>query len=346
MVSDIAPDDISRNVFCILGIPVDAIGMPAVIHRIERAAASKTRFLISTPNLNFLVNGQSDTDFREALLLSDLCPADGMPIVWLARMLGVPIKARVAGSDIFDALKAARYLRKPLNVFLFGGAEGVAKAAGEALNTRPGGLHCKGSLYPGFGSIADMSRSDVIDNVNASGADFLVASLGAKKGQLWLLQNHNRVLIPVRAHLGASLNFEAGTVGRAPEIMRRFGFEWLWRIKEEPYLWRRYWNDGSVLLRLLITCVLPLAVWTWWLQLRYRRVDFGIELIQSNEAITVRLAGPATAQHMERVIPIFRSAIASKKHIRIDFSDTCVIDARFLGLLLWYVRGSRSLALI
>jgi N-acetylglucosaminyldiphosphoundecaprenol N-acetyl-beta-D-mannosaminyltransferase len=74
-------DDLSRQVYCILGMPIDAIEMPAVLQRIETAAADAAPFVISTPNLNFLVNSQSDPEFRESLLLSDLCPADGRPIV-------------------------------------------------------------------------------------------------------------------------------------------------------------------------------------------------------------------------------------------------------------------------
>src|SRR5258708_34542559 len=112
-----------------------------------------------------------------------------------------------------------------------------------------------------------MSRDEIVDKINLSGADFLVASLGAQKGQLWLQRNHHRLLIPVRAHLGASLNFQAGTVRRARPIMRKFGLEWLWRIKEEPKLWGGYWNDDSVRFRLLFTHVVPFAFGTWWLRL-------------------------------------------------------------------------------
>ena len=334
VVNGATPDDLSREVYCILGIPVDAIERPAVLRRIETAAASRAPFLISTPNLNFLVNSQSDSEFRESLLLSDLCPADGMSIVWIARLVGVPIKHRIAGSDFFDKLEAEYNSAKPLKIFLFGGAEGVAVTASRALNARPGGLCCVGAVCPGFGSIEEMSRQDIIDYINSGNADFLAASLGAKKGQLWLMRNHYRLLVPIRVHLGASINFQAGTLKRAPPIMREFGLEWLWRIKEEPHLWRRYWNDGSVLLRLLLTRVLPLAIWTWWLRLKYRQRDLIITRAVSHESVTVSLSGPATDRHIARIITAFKDAIATKKPIVIDFSNTHVVDARFLGLLL------------
>jgi N-acetylglucosaminyldiphosphoundecaprenol N-acetyl-beta-D-mannosaminyltransferase len=330
------PDDLSREVYCILGIPVDAIGMYAALRRIESAAAGLTPFLISTPNLNFLVNSQLESDFRESMILSDLCTPDGMPIIWIAWLTGIPIKNRIAGSDIFDALKTARSTAHPLKIFLFGGPEGVAKAASRTLSVQSSGLYCVGWLYPGYCSAEEMSRDDIIDNINSSGANFLVVSLGAQKGQLWLQRNHHRLLIPVRAHLGASLNFQAGKVKRAPPIMRKFGLEWLWRIKEEPHLWRRYWNDGTMLLRLLFTHVLPIAFWTWWLRLKYerRKEDLIITQDADRESVTVSLSGCANVRHVGKAIPAFRKAITTKKRITLDFSNTRTIDARFLGLLL------------
>jgi N-acetylglucosaminyldiphosphoundecaprenol N-acetyl-beta-D-mannosaminyltransferase len=338
------PDDLSREVYCILGMPVDAIGMHAALRRIESAAAGRTPFLISTPNLNFLVNSQLDKDFRESLILSDLCTADGMPIIWIAWLTGIPIDNRIAGSDIFDALKAEQSSTHPLKIFFFGGAEGVAAAASRVLNGQPRGVYCVGSLYPGFCSVDEMSRDEIIDNINASGADFLVVSLGAQKGQLWLQRNHHRLVIPLRAHLGASINFQAGTVRRAPPIMRKFGLEWLWRIKEEPYLWRRYWNDGRVLLRLLLTRVLPLAFWTWWLQLRYERrgEDLNITEAYDHESVTMSLSGAANARNLDKAIPAFRTAIATRKRVTLDFSSTRTIDARFLGFLLMLKKKLKS----
>jgi N-acetylglucosaminyldiphosphoundecaprenol N-acetyl-beta-D-mannosaminyltransferase len=343
-VSSLAlPDDLSREVYCIFGVPVDAIGMQAVLRRIKLAAGRRTPFLISAPNLNSLVISQMDEEFRESLILSDLSTADGMPILWIARLAGIPIKKRIAGSDIFDALKAEHDTNDPLKVFLFGGPEGVAKEASRAMNSQSSGAHCVGWFYPGFCSAEEMSRDDIIDNINSSGADFLVASLGNQKGQLWLKRNHYRFSIPVRAHLGATLNFQAGTVKRAPPIMRKHGLEWLWRIKEEPYLWRRYWNDGRVLLRLLFTRVMPLVFWTWWLRLQYGwREDFVMTQAHASETATLRLCGSASGRHVDKAVPVFREAIATGKRITLDFSNTRTIDARFLGLLLMLKKKLRS----
>ena len=329
-------DDLSRNVYCMLGMPIDVADMPSVLGYVKAAVADKMPFFISAPNLNTLVTMQHDPDFRDTLLHSDFCPADGMPIVWIARLLGVPIKHRVAGSDIFDALKAEHNFGKPLKVFFFGGAEGVASEACRTLNAHPSGICCVGSLYPGFDSVDSMSRDDIIDTINSSDADFLVVSLGAKKGQAWLQRNQRRLQIPVRAHLGAVINFQAGTVRRAPPILRRLGFEWLWRIKEEPYLWRRYWSDGNILLRLLLTRVLPMALWTLRVRMKFERADHDLIITQERNSESVRLclSGPAIARHVEKIGPVFREAISTKKRVIIDFSNTHAVDSRFLGLLL------------
>jgi N-acetylglucosaminyldiphosphoundecaprenol N-acetyl-beta-D-mannosaminyltransferase len=331
------PDDLSREVYCILGVPIDAIELAGVLKCIEIASTSRAPFVISTPNLNFVVNSQVDSTFRESLLVSNLCPPDGMPIIWIARLVGVPIKNRVAGSDILEALKTSYPSNRRLKVVLFGGAEGIAAKASRAFNEESdSGLYCVGAIYPGYGTIEELSQDELIKTINSSHADFLVASLGAQKGQLWLLRNHDRLQIPIRAHLGAAVNFQAGVVKRAPLIMQRYGLEWLWRMKEEPLLWRRYWHDASVLLRLLLTRVLPLAIWMRVQQMKYAQEGCGLLLEQACDAetVTLRLRGVATAEYVEKAIECFRDAVTTQKRVIIDLSETRFIDPRLIGLLL------------
>ena len=95
-----------------------------------------------------------------------------------------------------------------------------------------------GSHYPGFGSLEDMSDAETISKINRSDADLLVVAIGLVRGQEWIVKNRERITIPVVAYLGAVINFEAGTVSRAPTAIRKFGLEWLWRIKESQN-WRR-----------------------------------------------------------------------------------------------------------
>jgi N-acetylglucosaminyldiphosphoundecaprenol N-acetyl-beta-D-mannosaminyltransferase len=335
--------DLTRSVYCVLGMPIDAVNLAIVVRRIEAAAANRAVFLISTPNLNFLVSSLSDREFRESLLDSDLCSPDGAPIVWIARLLGIPIRERVAGSDLLDQLQSPGARTRRLSVFLFGGAKGVAAAAARKLNAEPGGLNVVGTMDPGFCEVSEMSQDHIIDAVNSSGADFLSVSLGAKKGQLWLYRNHDRLTIPVRAHLGAAINFQAGIIKRAPPMIRACGLEWLWRIKEEHYLWKRYLNDGLVLLRLLMTRVLPLAVISGWHQLR-RKHQQGLLIKKSREdqTIIISLCGVASERQVPKAVECFQEALTGDQNITIDLSNTRLIDARFLGLLLMLRKELRN----
>jgi N-acetylglucosaminyldiphosphoundecaprenol N-acetyl-beta-D-mannosaminyltransferase len=329
-----AHDDLSRQVYCILGLAFDALEIPEAVSRIEAAAQGTAPFLISTANVNFLVSSQCDPQFRESLLLSDLCTADGMPIVWMARLLGVPIRQRVAGSDVFAVLKSAPRSAAPIRLFLFGGKEGLATSVADAINQAHGRLHCVGSIYPGFGTVEDMSTDTVIEHINSSGANFLVLSLGASKAHRWLMHNHDRLRIPVRTHFGAVLNFEAGTVKRAPPLWAKLGFEWLWRIKEEPHLFTRYWRDGGALLRLLMTDVLPLAIWARRQRSNSAIDDFAIGKTLNEGLVTFALHGYATEPHVGEAASAFRGAISEDRNVKIDLNGTEFLDSRFFGLLL------------
>lgn len=328
--------DLSRNVYCVLGLPIDAVDLPTTLRRIREAAEGRSPFLLSTPNLNFLVNSMTDPDFRKSLELSDLCPPDGMPIVWIAKLLGAPIKERASGSDAFEILRGERLPESRLRVFFFGGEKGVGDAVAAKLNAEEGGVRCVGALSSGFGSVEEMSSREIIALINASKAQFLSVSLGAKKGQAWLLHNHASLTVPVRVHLGAVLNFHAGTVRRAPVALRRLGLEWLWRIKEEPHLWRRYFHDGLMLIQLLLTRVLPLAVINAWERIKAGRGQshLSLEKGESRDTVTIKLSGAALERDVAHAKSHFANVVRRQKSVVVDLSDLSFADSRFLGLLL------------
>jgi N-acetylglucosaminyldiphosphoundecaprenol N-acetyl-beta-D-mannosaminyltransferase len=329
-------DDLSRDVYGLFGMPIDAADRASVLRKIAAAAEAGRPFLLSTPNVNFVAESQRDDKFRESLLQSDHCCADGMPIVWISRLLGVPIKERVSGSDLFETLRADVSSSRPLKVFLFGGSDGVSETVYNLLNARPSGLCCVGWLNPGFGTVDDMSEAKVIERINASEADLLAVFLSAKKGQFWLRQNHGRLRIPVRGQFGATINYQAGTVRRAPKILQRLGFEWLWRIKEEPYLWRRYGRDGLFLLTTMMTRVLPIAVHLGWRRFisKNRNEELRIVTREDRGFTVMSLDGHATAAHVKESIVHFRNGLAKGPPICIDLTRTQAIDPRFFGLLL------------
>lgn len=325
--------DFSREVHCILGLPFDAVNLAKAEQRIRAAAANRTRCFFSTPNLNFLIGCRTDEQFRNSVINSDLSIADGMPLIWITRVLGIPIWERVAGSDLFEKLRAPSSTR--LSVYFFGGMEGVAETACRRINADKAGLACVGYEYPGFSSVLEMSNDETISKINSSGADFLVVSLGAKKGQAWVDHNRARISVPVISHLGAVVNFVAGNVGRAPIWMRRTGLEWVWRIKEEPGLWRRYVSDGWMFLELLVTRVAPYAWFMVWHKPSGRELDSAaIDLFDEGSEMIIHLRGAWVRDNLMPLRQCISSSALAEKDVRVDLEQVTYIDSAFLGLLM------------
>lgn len=338
-------DDFDRDVYCLLGLPFDAVDFAAAMGRVRDAVARREPCFLSTPNLNFLIACQSDAAFRDSVINSDLSVADGMPLVWMARLLGIPIRERVAGSGLFEGLRRGEGENaKPVRVYFFGGPEGAAEAACRAINRDSRGMVCAGFESPGFGSVEDMSDEGGIGRINASGADFLVVSLGAKKGQAWIERNRPRIAAPVISHLGAVVNFVAGTVGRAPVWMQRAGLEWLWRIKEEPALWRRYWNDGRALFAMAFTRLLPQLPW-----LRAGRASptgVGTARLEPEDGISrVVLAGAFADPVSPAVRRVLREAAEKRMEVAVDCTAAVHFGPGLFGLLLMLRKRQRACAM-
>ncbi|MBI5891278.1 MAG: WecB/TagA/CpsF family glycosyltransferase [Nitrosomonadales bacterium] len=327
------PANFDREVHCLLGLPFDAVSMAGAAKSIRAAAENRIPCFLSTPNLNFLVAAQSDIAFRNSVINSDLSIADGMPLIWIARLLGVPIRERVAGSALFETLRSGSV--RQITIYFFGGPNGVAENACRRLNAEAGGLRCVGFDSPGFGSVDEMSSEAVLQRINDSNPEFLVVSLGARKGQAWIERNRSRISAPVISHLGAVVNFVAGTVKRAPVWMQKVGLEWLWRIKEDPVLWRRYLFDGLALLRLLATRVVPYAWFKLFHKPEVRELEFAaITLFDEGARISIRLRGAWDNANIAPLRECFASPVLAGKDIRIELQDVTYIDSAFIGLML------------
>jgi len=322
-----------RNIYCLLGLPFDAVNMPGTVEIVRRAVAQRAACFISTPNLNFLIGCLTDPLFRLSVINSDLSIADGMPLVWISRFLGIPIRERVPGAGLFETLRTN--VSRPLSVYFFGGPEGAAGTACQRLNGESSGVHCRGYESPGFGSIENMSSDTTIAAINASNADMLVVSLGAKKGQAWIEHNRAQIKVPVICHLGAVVNFVAGSLKRAPSLMQRAGLEWLWRIKEEPGLWQRYFSDGLSLVRLLATRVIPNYLFIHWNTPKKQELDTAaIVILESTSEIVISLRGAWTDENLEPLRNCLSRVVNSGMNLRIDLEHVSYVDAAFLGLIL------------
>lgn len=326
--------DFARDIYCVMGMPLDRIDMEGSIDRITKTIIDDTPCFLSTPNLNFFVQSLSDNQFTKSIIESDLSVADGNPVCWLARLLEVPISQRIAGSSMFEEL-IARSPDSPVKVFFFGGQDDVADQASKIINSKKCGVVCVGSLNPGMGSVDDMSSDSIIENIEKAGADFIVVSLGAKKGQAWILKNKENLSAPVFSHLGAVVNFVAGKIDRAPSLAQSLSLEWLWRIKEEPYLWKRYFLDGSVFLRVLLFTVLPHV---WYKKSLARKglvsQSFRMSISEKADEVTISARGSATR---ETLLP-HRDSLAlvaqnDGVQVKLDMDQVTFLDESSLGLL-------------
>ena len=325
--------DFSRNVFCLLGFPCDAMTIDRAVRRLAVSVAEGRRCHVATPNVNFLRLMRSDSDFRDAVIASDLCLVDGAPLLWIARSLGLPIPQRVAGSDCFEALRAARGPR--IGVYFFGGTEENCRKAGQRMQSEKSALYLAGTCAPGFGPVEEMSRPELIEEINAARPDLLVLSIGARKGLLWLARNEHRLTSPVLCNLGSTINFVAGTVRRAPKILQRCGLEWLWRIKEEPSLWTRYVADFGALFNAVATQALPSLVG------RLRRPPEALDFVLARVRRTrwadfevLTLSGAFGEANLDLVRARLVEATADPAELFIALENVSYVDAAFLGLIL------------
>ena len=364
------PDYPRRNVYCLMGLPVDGVNMDQTVDLVRSAVLERRRLFLSTPNLNFLIGSRSNPTLRASVIDSDLSVADGMPLVWMSKLLRLPITERVSGSGLFERLLQPplaagtarrgwvwrmlagvqgnpddsdlfqRFLRnsgggRGLRVYFFGGPPGVAAQAHARINALGAtGLRSVGFACPGFGSVEAMSSDELISAINASDADLLIVALGAAKGQDWIKHNLSRLTVPVISHLGAVVNFAAGTVTRAPVWMQRSGLEWLWRIKEEPQLWRRYWNDGWMLLSLLLTRLLPYAAWLRWGGGRDAGRVPDIWILDTTDSPCLRVSGDVVGVLNEHAHQILLDASQAQQSLTVDLSAARVLGGCFWAQLL------------
>jgi N-acetylglucosaminyldiphosphoundecaprenol N-acetyl-beta-D-mannosaminyltransferase len=331
--------DFRRKVHCVLGLPFDLLDETQAIERVRESVRDGRPCFFSTPNLSFATAVQRDAALRDSVLRSDMSVPDGMPLIWAAKLMGVPARGRVAGSSMFEHLWHRPVSdAEPVKVFFFGGADGVAARASERINAEVKGVRCVGFESPGFGSVDAMSGDELIGRINASGADFVIVSIGVAKGQAWIERNRSRLSAPVISYLGAVVNFVAGAVRRAPKMFQRLGLEWLWRIKEEPTLWQRYANDGRAYVGLLLTRVIPYRWTTLWNspgdeQLKSAKAT----LVADGPGHRLRLDGAWDRRNVDALRAVFGEAAAASGHLHIDL-DACVwADSEVIALLsmLW-----------
>lgn len=232
----------------ILNVPIDNISMYELLEKLKYGG------VVYTPNVDHLVKLQKDRQFYQVYLEADYRVCDSQLILYASHFLNQPIREKVSGSDLFPAFY--KYYGKDENVkiFLLGGLEGVAETARHRINHKVGREIVVGCYSPPLGFEDDPKENcKIIDLVNNSGANVLAVGVGAPKQEKWIAQYKSSLkAISTFFAIGATIDFEAGNLKRAPAWMSTAGLEWLYRLVSEPgRLWKRYLVEDLIFFLLI-----------------------------------------------------------------------------------------------
>jgi N-acetylglucosaminyldiphosphoundecaprenol N-acetyl-beta-D-mannosaminyltransferase len=226
---------VSPRRFLQLGpVRIDSVTQGEALDAVEELIVKRRGGAVFTPNVDHVMIAHEDPRLQLAYARADLSIADGMPIVWASHLLRAPIPERVAGSD-FVPLLLARAAVRGWSVYLLGGAPGVGEMARQRLGKRLPDLKIVGVDSPRF----DLNEPpgcqvQVVERVRVARPDLVLVAFGAPKQEIWIDRTRDDLRPAVLLGVGASLDFLAGTVPRAPRWMARSGLEWLFRLSREP----------------------------------------------------------------------------------------------------------------
>lgn len=246
------PEEKPRPV--VLGMHFDAVTVQQALDRFFELAAMppgpRGCRIAATVNVDFIVNTYCATKstprnsaLAHVLRRAELVIADGMPLVWLSRLIGTPLPERVTGADMVPLI-AERAARDHVKLYFLGGKEEYTRGAAEILTKRYPGLEIVGIDTP-FVKLDDPDAEkldlEICRKINESGADILLVGFGNPKQEIWAERNRANLKCGIAVGIGGTFNFIAGAVKRAPDWMRHTGTEWIFRIIQEPgRLWKRY----------------------------------------------------------------------------------------------------------
>lgn len=209
--------------------------------KIAEIAETKKNITIFPVSVDVLIKSKKDSKFDDVLKRASFLTPDGMPIVWASRLLGKKLKSKISGSDLFPALCKEAAHRK-LKVYFLGAQPGIAQKARKVLQKQNPELNIVGTYSPpiGFENSEEENRK-ILDLLVQSQPDILFMGVGAPKQEKWMHKHLKHLNIPVSVAVGASFDFVAGSVTRAPRWMQNIGLEWFFRLCKEPRrLWKRY----------------------------------------------------------------------------------------------------------
>ena len=225
----------TQHSLTILGVHVHNLSKSQVLAALSDYAVAGAPHHVVTLNPEYLVQAHASPEFKAVLNRADLALADGVGLVWAARLMGQRLVARIPGVDLVDWL-ADLAAGSGYSMFLLGARPGVAEAAAAGLAQRYPGLVIAGA-YAGSSRPAD--ETAVIERITAVRPHFLLVAYGAPEQDIWIRRNLQQLGVPVAIGVGGAFDYLSGRVARAPRWIRAVGLEWLFRLIREPWRWRR-----------------------------------------------------------------------------------------------------------
>ena len=231
----------TRAIENLFGISFAVMDLKHAAEAIVLAAEQGTKGLVVTPNADHVVRHSRSQRFRSVVDGALMRFADGMPIVWVSRLLKVPLPERVTGADLLPAIVSLT-ATKGVRTFFLGGLPSVAEKAKGVLCERFKGAQVVGVYSPPFGFEKDQKETrKIIEMINALDVHILFVGVGSPKQEYWVHDNLSELNVGPVVCVGAAFDFAAGVLRRAPLWVQNVGCEWLWRLGQEPRrLWRRY----------------------------------------------------------------------------------------------------------
>lgn len=221
----------------LFGVPIDALTMDEVLSIADDTISHDRQLLICVVNAAKLVYMRQDEALRDAVLSAHLVLADGMSVVWAARLLGCRIPERVAGIDLmFSLLENGN--ERGYRIFCLGATEEVMGAVRRRIETDYPKVELVGCRH---GYYAPEEETEIAAEIAAAEPDILFVGMSMPKKELFLSRWASEMKVPVCHGVGGAFDILAGKVKRAPGAVQRFGMEWSYRFIQEPRrMWRRY----------------------------------------------------------------------------------------------------------
>lgn len=231
---------------------IDNLTMEEALVEIDRLIQAPQNAYVVTPNVDHIIQLERGGALVDVYKKANLILTDGKPLVWISKLFGTPIKEKISGSDLFPRL-CRMAADKDYTMFFLGAAEGVAHQAANNLMQKYNGLKVVGTYSPPLGFEQDENEMNrIVEMIKAVSPHILIVGLGCPKQELFILHNKDNLGVPISLGLGASLDFEAGCIKRAPKWMSENGLEWLYRFFQEPKrLFKRYFIDDIKILGLV-----------------------------------------------------------------------------------------------